>query len=150
MLTFLLANWRWVLLATLIASNALTFRLWRGAVEDLTVFKAQVEVLGQAAEAEKASIEKAQEITLKEIKDAIPKQIAAARSNAVRAYLASLPNNAGSSNLSSTSVLPSGADAAGKEPVPACRPGFIEDAAQDAVTIGLVQDWVRKVGLPVK
>lgn len=149
-MTFLLMNWRWVLLAALIASNALTFKLWRGAVEDLTVFKAQVTAIGQAAEAEKKRVDEANATTLKEIKNAIPKQIAAARSGAVRAYLASLPAHSGGGSLPSPTIVPGGTDATGSEPVATCRPGFIEDAAQDAATIGLVQEWVRKMGLPIK
>lgn len=147
---FLLANWRWVLLATLIASNAITFKLWRGAVEDLAVFKAQVDVIGEQAKKDNDRIEKEHAKVNKEIKDAIPKQIATARSNAVRAYASSLPAHPGSGGVSGTSILSGGTDEPSKEPVVTCRPGFIEDAAQDAATIGLVQDWVRKVGLPVK
>jgi hypothetical protein len=148
-MTFLLLHWRWLLIAGLLASTALFFTLWRDAVEDLTVFKAQVAIIGQAAEAEKKRIDEANATTLKEIKDAIPKQIADARSGAVKRYIASLPPSSGSCVLPALTVVPGGTDAASKEPIP-CRPGFIEDAAQDAATIGLVQEWVRKTGLPIK
>jgi hypothetical protein len=148
-MTFLLDNWRWLLIAALIASNALTFKLWRGAAEDLTVFKAQVAVIGEQAQKDKERIDEANATTLKEIKDAIPKQIADARAGAVKRYIASLPPSAGSCVLPAPTVVPGGTDAASKEPIP-CRPGFIEDAAQDAATIGLVQEWVRKSGLPVQ
>jgi hypothetical protein len=148
-MTFLLLHWRWILIAALAASTALFFTLWRVAVEDLTVFKAQVAIIGQAAEAEKKRIDEANATTLKEIKDAIPKQIADARAGAVKRYIASLPPSSGSCVLPAPTVVPGGTDAASKEPIP-CRPGFIEDAAQDAATIGLVQEWVRKTGLPIK
>ena len=148
-MTFLLDNWRWILIAALAASTALFFTLWRGAAEDLTVFKAQVAVIGEQAQKDKERIEAANATTLKEIKDAIPKQIADARSGAVKRYIASLPPSSGSCVLPAPTVVPGGTDAASKEPIP-CRPGFIEDAAQDAATIGLVQEWVRKSGLPVQ
>jgi hypothetical protein len=148
-MTFLLDNWRLILIAALLASNALTFDLWRDAVEDLTVFKARVTIIGEQAQKDKERIEGENATTLKEIKNAIPKQIAAARSGAVRAYLAGLPAHPGSGSLPVATVVPGGTDATGSEPIP-CLPGFIEDAAQDAATIGLVQEWVRKVGLPIK
>jgi hypothetical protein len=149
-MTFLLLHWRWILIAALAASTALFFTLWRVAVEDLTVFKAQVAIIGQAAEAEKKRIDEANATTLKEIKDAIPKQIADARAGAVKRYIASLPPSSGSCVLPAPTVVPGGVDATGSEQLVTCRSGFIEDAAQDAATIGLVQEWVRKVGLPIK
>lgn len=113
-------------------------------------FKAQVEVLGKAAQAEKQRTETAHAKTTKEIKDAIPKQIAAARSYAVRNYIASLPITSGGSGVSPAANGAAGIDAAGKESVAACRPEFIEDAAQDAATLTAWQEWARQVGFPVR
>jgi len=147
---FLLANWKLVLIGLLLATTALCFKLWRGEVRDFALFKAQVEVLGKAAAAEKQRIEAAHAKTTKEIKDAIPKQIAAARSHAVRNYVARLPVSPGGSGVSAIARGAAGIDAAGKEPVAACRPGFIEDAAQDAATLTAWQDWARQIGFPVR
>lgn len=148
---FLLDNWRIILLATLIASNVLTFKLWRGAVEDLTVFKAQVLAIGEQAKKDKERIEAEHAKANKEIKDAIPKQIAAARSNAVRAYLASLPAQPRSNALPGTSIVPGGTDESSEKQVPfGCPESFIEDASEDAAAIVLIQEWVRKVGFPVE
>lgn len=147
---FLLTNWKLVLIGLLIATTALCFKLWREEARAFAQFKAQVEVLGKAAAAEKKRIEEAHAKTTKEIKDAIPKQIAAARSHAVRNYIGSLPVSPGGSGVSGTARGASGIDAAGKEPVVACRPGFIEDAAQDAATLTAWQDWARQIGFPVR
>lgn len=147
---FLLANWKLILIGLLVAATALCFKLWREEVRAFALLKAQVEVLGKAAAAEKKRIEEAHVKTTKEIKDAIPKQIAAARSHAVRNYIASLPVSPGSGGMSGVADRAGGIDAAGKEPVVACRPGFIEDAAQDAATLSAWQDWARQIGFPVR
>lgn len=106
--------------------------------------------LGKAAATEKKRIEDAHIKTTKEIKDAIPKQIAAARSHAVRNYIARLPVSASGSGVSSTAHSAGGINAPRKEPVAACRPEFIEDAAQDAATLTAWQDWARQIGFPVR
>jgi len=148
-MTFLFANWRIVLLAFLIASTALFFKLWREEVRAFAMFKAQVEVLGKAAEADKVRIQAEHAKVTKEIQDAIPKKIATARSNAVANYIASLPDNSGSCVLSGVANGSSGVDATGEESIPASG-AFIQDCAQDAATVVLWQSWARGVGFPVK
>lgn len=49
---FLMANWRWIAIVLLIATNVGTFKLWRGAVQDLTDYTARVEALGEQAKKE--------------------------------------------------------------------------------------------------
>ena len=148
-MTFLLANWRWVLIGLLIASTGLFYKLWREDVRAFNAYKIEVAALGKAAEMEKARIETEHAKVTKEIKDAIPKKIAAARSNAVANYLASLPDNSGSCILSRVANGASGANGSSDEPIPASGT-FIQDCAQDAATVGLWQSWARGVGFPVK
>lgn len=147
---FAIANWKLILIGLLVATTALCFKLWREEVRAHALFKAQVEVLGKAAATEKKRIEEAHIKTTKEIKDAIPKQIAAARSHAVRNYIARLPVSSGGSGVSGTANSAGGINAARQEPVAACRPEFIEDAAQDAATLTAWQDWARQIGFPVR
>lgn len=148
-MTFLLANWRWVLIGLLIASTALFYKLWREDVRAFNAYKIEVAALGKAAEMEKKWIETEHAKVTKEIKDAIPKKIATARSNAVANYLASLPDNSGSCRVSRVANSASGANGSGEESIPASG-AFIQDCAQDAATVGLWQSWARGVGFPVK
>jgi len=89
-MTFLLMNWRWILIAALIASTTLTLKLWRGAVEDLTQFKAQVEAVGEQAKKDKARNEAEAKLN-KERTDANHKRV----TNALRADIARLRNTGG-------------------------------------------------------
>jgi uncharacterized protein YbbK (DUF523 family) len=148
-MTFLLANWRWVLIGLLIASTGLFYKLWREDVRAFNAYKIEVAALGKAAEMEKARIETEHAKTTKEIKDAIPKKIAAARSNAVANYLASLPAHSGSCGVSGAANGSGGANGSGEESIPASG-AFIQDCAQDAATVGLFQEWIRGIGFPVK
>ena len=148
-MTFLISNWKLALIGLLILSTGMFYKLWREEVRAFAIFKAQVEVLGKAAQAEKDRIEREHSKTTKEIKDALPKKIAAARSNAVANYLASLPNDPRSCVMPSSSVGSSGANAAGEEHL-STSAGFVQDCAQDAATIGSFQEWVRGIGFPVK
>jgi len=148
-MTFLLANWRIVLLAALIASTAMFYKLWREEVRAFNTFRIEVAALGKAAEMEKARIEATHAKTTKEIKDAIPKKIAVARSNAVANYIASLPPHSSCGGVSGAANGSGGIDAAGTESIPASG-AFIQDCAQDAATVGLWQSWARGVGFPVK
>lgn len=148
-MTFLLANWRIILLALLLASTAFFFKLWREEVRAFAKFQAQVEVLGKAAEADKIRIEAEHAKVTKEIKDAIPKKLAVARSNAVANYIASLPVDSGSCSVSGLANGSSRTDATSEESIPASG-AFIQDCAQDVATIGLWQSWARGVGFPVK
>lgn len=148
-MTFILANWRVLLLAVLVASSAMFFKFWRNEVADFTAYRIEVAALGKAAEAEKKRIEAEHAKTTKEIKDAIPKKLAAARSGAVAAYLARMPAQPGGGSVSCPAVSAGGTDAAGEERMVAST-GFVQDCAHDAAMIGSWQDWARGVGFPVR
>ena len=148
-MTFLLANWKLVLLGLLILSTGFFFKLWREEVRAFAVFKAQVEVLGKAAQVEKERIEREHTKVTKEIKDAIPKKIAVARGAAVANYIASLPPHSSSCGVSGAADSSGRVDGSGAESIPTTG-AFIQDCAQDAATVGLWQSWARGVGFPVK
>ena len=146
----LLAYWRIILLAALLTSSALFFHLWRSEVQDFKEYKLQVEALGKAQAERVKAIVKQQEKVTKEIKDAIPKQIKQARSNAVANYIKRMPVSTCSSGVPPVTDVSSGVHAPTEERVLACTPGFIQDSAEDASTIIGIQNWVRRIGLPVK
>ena len=148
-MTFLLTNWKLVIIGILLVSNAFFFKLWREEVRAFAVFKAQVEVLGKAAQVEKERIEREHEKVTKEIKDAIPKKIAVARGAAVANYIASLPVGSSSCGVSGAADSTGRVDGSREESIPTSG-AFIQDCAQDAATVGLWQSWARGVGFPVK
>lgn len=147
-----------IVLAAFLAggSAAWTVQGWRlDAVQSrFDGFVATVKAKGEAAEKLKAAKEAEHARITKEIRDAIPKQIAAARSGAVTAYRLRHPNAGGS-------CVPSAADSAGRpdaareEPVAAgwsgtAAPAFIEDCAQDATVVNAWQAWARGIGFPIQ
>ena len=148
-MTFLLANWKLVLIGLLILSTGFFFKLWREEVRAFAVFKAQVEVLGKAAQVEKERIEREHQKVTQEIRNEIPKKIAVARGAAVANYIASLPVGSSSCGVSGDADSSGRIDAASAESIPATG-AFIQDCAQDAATVGLWQSWARGVGFPVK
>ena len=135
---------------------AWTVQGWRlDAVQsEFDGFVATVKAQGEAAEKLKAVKEAEHARITKEIRDAIPKQIAAARSGAVAAYRLRHPDTGGGC-VPGTADHPRGVDAAREEPVAAgwsgtAAPAFIEDCAQDAAVVNAWQAWARGIGFPVK
>lgn len=115
-------------------------------------FVSQVKLLGEQAEKDKKRIEADHAKTTQEIKNAIPKKIAAARTGAVAAYRLRYP---GGGAVSCPAVDTSGVPATVKEPVVAgwagaADPTFIEVCAEDAQIRAMVGDWARGIGFPVK
>jgi hypothetical protein len=150
-MTFLLANWKLVLLGLLIASTAMFYKLWREEVRAFNAYKIEVAALGKAAEMEKKRIETDHAKVTKEIKNAIPKQIAAARSGAVAAYVSRMQHDASSGSVRRVAGLPEGVHEPSEKPVSVgCDERFVQDSAEDAATIIGIQSWVRGIGFPVK
>ena len=143
---WLLANWKLVAIGILSLALALTFKLWRGEVKEFAMFKAQVEVLGKQAEAEKKRIETEHAKVTKEIGDAWAKNLDAVRNNAVARYR--MRDNPGRGFMPGLTLRPKEPDGASKERL-ACNPdeAFIADAAEDAAKVGAWQDWARSLNL---
>ena len=146
---WLLANWKLVAIVILSLALALTFKLWRGEVKEFAMFKAQVEVLGKQAKAEKKRIETEHAKVTKEIGDAWAKNLDSVRNNAVARYR--LRDNPGRGFMPGLTLRPQEPDGASKERL-ACDPdeAFIADAAEDAAKVTAWQDWARSLNLPVK
>ena len=142
---WLLANWKLVAIGILSLALALTFKLWRGEVKEFAMFKAQVELLGKQAEAEKKRIETEHAKVTKEIGDAWAKNLDSVRNNAVARYR--MRDNPGRGFMPGLTLRPQEPDGACKEQV---ADGFIADAAEDAAKVGAWQDWARSLNLPVK
>lgn len=147
-MSFLLMNWRWVLLAALIATNALTFKLWQGAVDDLTEFKAQVAALGEQAKKDKERKE-AEDKLLKEKTDANHKRAVAA----LRADIARL-RDSGSGGLSAPAPSAGSPERTCFDPAKldsAVRSfgqgvlGIVEDGSQAVIDLDAVKNWAQNL-----
>jgi len=145
-----LSNWKLVVLGVLSALLALTFNLWRGEVRDFAVFKAQVEVLGKQAEAEKKRVKAENKRIAKEMSDAWAKNLEVARDNAVRNYVARLRRDAGRSAVPGATAGAQAPAGAGKEQVAACTPDeqFIRDAAEDAARVEEAREFFQRHKFP--
>lgn len=147
-MAFLLLYWRWVLLAALIASNALTFKLWRGAVEDLTTFKAQVAAIGEQAKKDKERIEAADK-ALKEKTDANHKRtVAALHADVVRL------RNSGGGGLSAPTPPAGSPDRTCFDPAKldsAIRGfgegvlGVVETGSKAVIDLDAAKDWAQNL-----
>lgn len=146
---WLLANWKLVAIGILSLALALTFKLYRNEVEKYALFRAQVEVLGEQAKAEKKRIETEHAKVTKEIGDAWAKNLDSVRNNAVARYR--MRDNPGRGFMPGLTIRPQEPDGASKERL-ACDTdeAFIADAAEDAAKVGAWQDWARSLNLPVK
>ena len=148
---FLLSNWKLVLIGALSLLLTLTFKLWRDEVRAFDIYRAEVKTLGEHAQREKARLEKDHNQLVKELTDAWPKNLDAARANAVAAYAARLRNpDPGSGGLSRAPARAEAPDVPGEERMAACPPGFIEDAAEDALRITEWQAWASGMRLPLR
>lgn len=154
-MTFLLANWKYVLIAALTATTLMFYNLWQGTKEDFATYKTEVRVLGEEAERKAKEIEDHQQKILEGVKNAWNAKLPKVREDAVAAYKRRYPNiglqlpNAGSSQMPGTSSIPQGANGTSEEQV-VVGSGFIRDSAQDALTIEMVRKWVRENNIPVR
>lgn len=160
---FLLANWKALALAGLLAVVALFFGLWRHEVSAFDSFRVKVQAEGLAAKAEATRVNDQHQKTLEDVSHAWSNQLKPARDGAVAAYLAHQPvvmrTSPGLGGLSINANGSGSPDAAGQErvapdasQVAACQPdaGFIADAAEDALKVKSWQDFAIENGLPVK
>ena len=154
-MTFLLANWKYVLIAALTATTLMFYNLWQGTKEDFTTYKTEVRVLGEEAERKAKEIEDHQQKILEGVKNAWNAKLPKVREDAVAAYKRRYPNiglqlpNAGSSQMPGTSSIPQGANGTSEEQV-VVGTGFIRDSAEDALKIEMIRKWVRENNIPVK
>lgn len=156
-MSFLLSNWKYVVMGVLLAASALFFNLWQAKVDEFNIFKAKVEVLGQEAERKKIEVESHHAKVLEDTKHEWETKLPKVREDAVNAYKRrysgnGLRLNSSSCALPTTTVSPKGTDAAPKEPVVAgsCDESFIRDSAQDALHVQLWQKWANENNLPIR
>lgn len=157
-MTFLLANWKFVIIGILLAGNVLLWNLWRSEVEHFYIYEARIKAVGEEAERKAREVEVRHEVVLQGVKDEFNKQLPKVREDAVanfkRRYANGLSHNSGSSNLPQASVSPQGANGASQEPVDdsasVCPDEFIQDSAEDALKIQQWQKWTKENQLEVK
>jgi len=151
----LIANWKYILIAALTASNVLFYNIWQVSKEDFTTYKTEVRVLGEQAERKAKEIEDHQQKVLEDVSNAWNNTLPKVREDAVAAYKRRYPNlglrlpNAGSSQMPGATNVPQGTNGTGEEQV-VVGSGFIQDSAQDALTIEMVRKWVRENNIPVR
>lgn len=155
MIELLVANWKYILIAALTATNILFYNLWQGTKEDFTTYKTEVRALGEEAERKAKEIEDHQQKILEGVKNAWNAKLPKVREDAVAAYKRRYPNiglllpNAGSSQMPGTSCVPQGTDGTSEEQV-VVGSVFIQDSAEDALKIEMFQKWVRDNNLKVR
>jgi hypothetical protein len=134
--TALLANWKLVIIAVLIAACGLFYGLWQSCEAKL----AKVEAAGEYAQQEKERIEALYNKTLKETTDAWSKAVPTIRANAVAEYRKRYPRvcNPSQVPVPGTPKGSSSSDGAGQEQL-ACPAEFIRDCGEDA---GKVNAWI--------
>lgn len=57
MIELLIANWKYILIAALTATNILFYNLWQGSKEEFVIYQAEVRVLGEEAERKVKEVE---------------------------------------------------------------------------------------------
>jgi len=151
----LIANWKYILIAALTASNVLFYNIWQVSKEDFTTYKTEVRVLGEQAERKAKEIEDHQQKVLEDVTNEWNKKLPKVREDAVAAYKRRYPNiglrlpTEGGCVMPRTTGVPQGANGTSEEQV-VVGAGFIQDSAQDALTIEMVRKWVRDNNLPVR
>lgn len=147
---FLISNWRYILIAALIASNGLLWALWRHSVDDFDNYKIAVIAEGERAKQEAEAINKLHEKTLEDVSNAWAIQLPSIRAGAVTAFLNRYPlglrpaTNQGC--VSRDADSPQKPDGTSEEPMA----NFIRDCAEDALKIQLWQEWVISNKLEVR
>lgn len=156
-MSFLISNWKYVVMGVLLAASALFFKLWQNEVDEFNIFKAKIEVLGQEAERKKKETEAHHTKVLEDVKNEWESKLPKVREAAVDAYKRRYSGNGlrvGSSScaLPGPSGSTQGANAASKEPMAsgACDESFIRDSAEDALHVNLWQKWARENNLQVR
>lgn len=152
-MTFLLSNWRYVLIAVLIASNALSYKLWRHSITEFDNYKITILAEGERAKQEAEAINKLHQKTLEDVSNAWAKQLPKIREGAVTAFLNRYP--LGLRPTTNQGCLPGHAESpevthgTGEESV-SCPADFVRDCAEDAGKVGAFQEWVRMNNLEVR
>ena len=137
----------------LIAGLMIAVKLQSARLEAKTAqydqLKAEVKVLGEQAKAEKVKTEAAQRKIFEEIVDGYEDELNSARAGAVAKFRMRYPT-ASSSTVSGATLRPPAVDGTGEKRLADCPREFVEDSAQDALTIRTWQDWAQGVKLPVE
>jgi hypothetical protein len=160
---FLVTRWREILIAFLVAAMTTTWNMYTGAKEHGMKLEIEFKLKVEQAEQTAKIVQQRSQQTLERLNANHEKQLAAAKTNAVKNFIANqsastgmyglrLPSHgpgfaAGASVAASTS-LP---DETPEEPVSfGCTREFITNAAEDALAVTEWQKWARMNRLPVE
>lgn len=144
----LLANWKLILIAILIAGVCIFAELWDSARSDLIEYKASIAQMATDVEAENAKAARVHLQNLEILRKDYEINVPEIRRGAVTAYLARLHAVAGTSGVSGTGPGIKLDDGAVSQCVPDEQ--FIQDAAEDATKIAAWQQYGKLNHIPVK
>lgn len=143
---FIADNWKLIVIAALVASNALFFHLWQSTKDEYLTYAGGVTAVAKQAIDDKERIESERDANLTKVKEH-EANLPTVRAGAVAAYLRMHPNT-------SCGAMPGIAkgkqtdDGASKECVPDAA--FVEDAADDADKIASWQEWAHRNKIPLE
>ncbi len=160
LIKWLLANWKIVLIATLLMSSYYLFNLWRSEVKAFNEFKAAIVVLGKEAEKETKRINDLHDKVLKETSDEWNKQLPKIRDIAIDNYMRRFPRglcgNTGSSEMpgkTDNTETPNGTKSERVAPGETAKAGqddFVVECAKDAGKLKSLRYWVIQNKIPVE
>ena len=147
-MSLLLTQWKLILIAVLVASNALTLKLWDNARTDLIEYRAEIASMAQQVADENARLARIQLQNLSHLRTDYEAKTADIRADAVAAYLRRVPKPAAGSNAVSATSAGSRMDDGAS---PECRldTALIQDAADDALKLAAWQEYARLNQVPV-
>ena len=155
-LSFLISNWRVILVAGLIALCGVFFKLWREDVRSFKAYKVTQQAAYEVALAEKKQVESHQEEVLTNVSNAWNAQIKPLQQAAVARYIAHYGSTGIECNhpvgvqQQSVQTLPGpaantqGSSSTEQERVVACTGDFISACAEDALARKLTAQWAEQ------
>lgn len=159
MLTLLVANWKYVVIAAQGVALAFVWVLLQHSEDEFAAYKARAEAKAEVARAVADAAEQRHKQTVEDVSNAWNDQLPGVRAEAVERYIAAHGGGAGvqpagncvlykpPSAGSAHAVGPGDADGPRSQCVP--DSAFIADCAEDALKVGAWQMWARQNSLPV-
>lgn len=149
-LSNILGGWAPYLIAVLLAACGLFYGLWQISDAQFDKYKAEVELAGAKAEAEKKAVEMEHKRVLEEVENDWMARIGPAKKDAVDAYIARyghpatcrVPNTTGEVRVPGNATGPEVFHGAEQERV-ALDEAFIGSCAEDALFRVEVRTWVE-------
>ena len=135
----------WGIAALMAFASAFCLHLYQSERDAFTTYRAKVEAIAEAQQAQIERDKQQAEENLKQVRKDYEDRIPAIRDAAVRTYRMRYPD-AGSCPVSGNGASQPVDDGAKQEPV---ADEFIRTCAEDAAKLGAFQDWCKRNNCPV-